>query len=87
MIKDPFSHAEITNKSLCFHCGKWVDPCDIQYNISFKSDINKTAGSDLYTNSIGKYIECGYGSILRFHVECFSEVAGEEYLFDLNVWK
>ena len=87
MISDPFSHAEITNKCLCFHCGKRIDPNGIHYNISLKSDVNDTAGSELYATSVGKYIECGYGSILRFHVECFSEIAGDDYMFDLNIWK
>lgn len=85
MITDPFALQEITNKCLCFHCGKRIDPDGMMYDIVLKQHINSMASSEeimRYKNAFA-----GWGSILRFHIECFKEIAGDEYLFDQNIWK
>ncbi|MDO8641753.1 MAG: hypothetical protein Q7R33_09500 [Nitrosarchaeum sp.] len=85
MIDDPEEHARITNKALCFHCGKTVidlgaiGRSEISYRIEMRIDLNVTCASKTKQN--------GNGAILRFCVTCFSEVAGEEYMFDQTIWK
>ena len=87
MIIDPVAHAEITNKCLCFHCGYWINPEGKMIDISLKSNISQTAGSDIYNIRKGNNIPSGYGAILRFHIECFRDIAGDEYCFDQSIWE
>lgn len=84
MITDPLDIQTLTNKAKCFACKKRINPnlyVNVpHYQISLQTTLNSVSMST-HNNFPGR------GAILRFHIECFVEVAGEEYLFDRTIWK
>lgn len=90
MISDPFALQKITNKCLCFHCGKIVNIDENYYELQLgkyqQGYLRCLSSEDVLTKKKNQLLS-GHGSILRFHIECFEEIAGEEYVFDQKIWK
>ena len=88
MINDPIEMMRITNECLCFHCMKSIDSNNQYYEITLKSNISSTSDCSSYLSSnFPKLHIYGHGSILRFHISCFSLISGDIYLFDQNIYK
>ena len=93
MITDPKELQRLTNKAICFHCGKPIDRSfsidrsssedSPHYEIALKRSLLYLASSEAFTNNN----TTGRGAYLRFHINCFEEVAGDDYMFSQEIWK
>ena len=86
MIIDPFALQDMTNEAICFDCHKLININSPFYEMSLMRDISLCASSAEYLNRVQKH-STGSGAILRFHIECFSIIAGEDYMFDQMIWR
>ena len=68
-IKRTTKNTELEGFSLCFHCGKQI----IRRNYSIRICLCK--------NHILTSID-GIFQYIDFHIDCWEEIAGEEYMFD-----
>lgn len=84
MISNTKDLAYLTNKALCFVCLKSIDPDkkkDIFYH--YEISLKRSFSSVAFVEGAG----AGSGAILRFHVDCFENIAGKEYMFDGRYYK
>lgn len=92
MITDAEAIQNMVNKVICFHCKKVIFNHSNKGN-SYYMTINLENNFHFATSQqylISKYKQkskSGQGAILRFHLSCFSAIAGEEYMFDPEIWK
>lgn len=86
MISDFIGLMDITNKVLCWSCRKRIDVDKEYYEINLNRSLGAGASSRLECAKAGKD-PCGHGAILRFHIACFEDSAGEAFSFDRKIFK
>jgi len=86
MIIDPIAIQNMVNPATCFHCEKPINNNSENtqyYSITLNRSLLEVASSHKYLNKHS----AGTGAILRFHIECYSIIAGEDYMFDRKIWR
>ncbi|MDO8641754.1 MAG: hypothetical protein Q7R33_09505 [Nitrosarchaeum sp.] len=85
MIDDPIEHAEYVKTFSCWQCAKDLSPTGtLLFEFKYcRSESDTFTSFDCLTSGI----RVGSGAYIRICVECFSSIAGPDYLFDPKVWK